>query len=52
MLIVLDSKALVVDSKANIGGWVEPVEKGDSIYSKKKKKDFSGENAETVLSKT
>ena len=49
---MLDSKALVVDSKANISGWVEAAQKGDSIYQKKKKDDFSGENAETVLSKT
>ena len=44
---------MVVDSKANISGWVEVAEKGDTIYQKKKKKKtFSGENAETVLSKT
>ena len=39
---MLHSKALVVDSKANISGWVEAAEKGDSIYQKKKKKTLTG----------
>ena len=49
-LEVLDSKALVVDSKANISGWVEAAKKETSLT--KIEEDSSGKNAETISSKT
>ena len=47
---MLDSKALVVDGKANISGWAEAAKKETSLT--KIEEDSSGKNAETVSSKT